>query len=131
MLKPLTLSFRKNTTAAEAVSQLKCLKDRKKIETYLANERSALAILSTDLKKFFGSIVGNEFELMWGKLGPNEPEFAYELVRMHSLMIYTNLIEYNTLGVTKIALLRWFIHFEAQGWRHYNYWAVHELSNLL
>ena len=42
--------------------------------------------------------------------GPQKPEFAYDTVRIHFLMIYTNLIEYNTVGDTKVPLLRCF-HF--------------------
>ena len=34
--------------------------------------------------------------------GPHKPpEFAYDLVRIHSLMIHTNLIEYKVVGDTK------------------------------
>ena len=36
--------------------------------------------------------------------------FAYDFVRMHFLMIYTDLIEYNIVGDTK-TLLFWFIPF--------------------
>ena len=42
---------------------------------------------------------------MIGK-GPHEPEFAYDIVRIHSLMIYINLVEYNIVGDTKTPLLR-------------------------
>ena len=38
--------------------------------------------------------------------GPHKPEFAYDIVRIHSLMIYTDLIEYNILGDRKAPLLR-------------------------
>ena len=40
--------------------------------------------------------------------GPHKPEFAYDIVRIHSLMIYTDLIEYNIVGDTKAPLLRCF-----------------------
>ena len=39
---------------------------------------------------------------------PHEPEFAHDFVRLHSLMIYTNLIEYIIVGDTKAPLLRCF-----------------------
>ena len=42
--------------------------------------------------------------------GPHKPEFAYDIVRIHSLMIYTDMIEYNNIGETKALLLRCF-HF--------------------
>ena len=38
--------------------------------------------------------------------GPHKAESAYDLVRIHSLMIYTDLIEYNIVGDTKAPLLR-------------------------
>ena len=40
--------------------------------------------------------------------GPHKPEFAYDIVRIHSLMISTDLIEYNIVGFTKAPLLRYF-----------------------
>ena len=40
--------------------------------------------------------------------GHNEPEFASGIVRIHSLMIYSNVVEYNIVGDTKIPLLRCF-----------------------
>ena len=64
-----------------------------KFEIYLGNEGSGLAILSTDLGHIFGSNVGNEFGVMLRRKGPHKPEFAYDIVRIHSLMIYTDLIE--------------------------------------
>ena len=74
----------------------------------LANESSALAFCSTDLDHIFGNNVGNEFgALMIGKV-PHEPEFAYDIVRIHSLMIYSDLVEYNIVGDTKAPLLRCF-----------------------
>ena len=43
--------------------------------------------------------------------GPHKPEFAYDIVRIHSLMIYTDLIEYNIVGDTTSPLLRFFPFF--------------------
>ena len=37
--------------------------------------------------------------------GPHKLEFAYDIVRIQSLMIYTDLIEYNIVGDTKTPLL--------------------------
>ena len=42
---------------------------------------------------------------MSGK-GPPKPKFAYGIVRIHTLMIYTDIVEYNTVGDTKAPLLR-------------------------
>ena len=40
--------------------------------------------------------------------GPHEPQFAYDIVRIHSLMIYSDLVEYSIVGDTKSPLLRCF-----------------------
>ena len=80
----------------------------KKVEIYLASEGSGLAFFRTDLGHIFGNIVGNEFGVMLREKGPHKPKFAYDLVHIHSLMIYTDLIEYNIVCDTKIPLLRCF-----------------------
>ena len=79
-----------------------------KVEIYLANEGSGLAFFSTGLGQFFGSNVGKEFGVILRGKGPHKPEFAYDIVRIHSLMIYTDLIEYNIVGDTKAPLLHCF-----------------------
>ena len=48
---------------------------------------------------------------IWGtddRESPHEPEFAYDNVRIHPLMINSNLVEYNNVGDTKSPLLRCF-----------------------
>ena len=40
--------------------------------------------------------------------GPHKPEFAYDIVRIHTLTIYIDLIGYNIVGDTKVPLLRCF-----------------------
>ena len=80
-----------------------------KVELYLANEGLGFAFFDTDLGHFFGSIVGNELGVMLRGKGPHKPEFAYGIVRLHSLMIYTDLIEYNMLGDTKVPLMPCFL----------------------
>ena len=79
-----------------------------KIEIYLANERYGLAFCSTDLGPIFGSNAGNEFGVMLRGKGPHKREVACDIVRIHSLMIYTDLIEYNIVGDKKAPLLRCF-----------------------
>ena len=39
---------------------------------------------------------------------PHEPSFAYDIVCTHSLMIYTDIVEYNNVRHTKAPLLRCF-----------------------
>ena len=79
-----------------------------KVEFYLANERSGLAFFSTDLGHIFRSNVGNEFGVMLRRKGPHKPEFACDIVCIHSPMSYTDLIEYNIVGETKTPMLRCF-----------------------
>ena len=74
----------------------------------LANDTSCLAFCSTDLGHIFGNNVGNEFGVLMIGKGPHEPEFAYDIVRIHSLTIYSDLVEYNVVGDTKTHLLRCF-----------------------
>ena len=109
LLKPWTLSFRKDTTTAKIVSQLKCHQNAKKNEIYLANEGSGVAFFSTDLGHFIGSNAGREFGTMLRGKGRHKPEFDLDLVRIHSLMIYTDLIEYNIVCDKKAPLLRCFL----------------------
>ena len=73
-----------------------------------ANDSSGLAFCCTDLGHIFGNNVVNEFGVLnIGKV-PHEPEFAYDIVRIHSLMTYSDLVEYNIVGDTKGPLLRCF-----------------------
>ena len=77
-----------------------------KIKLYLANEESSLAIFRTDLGHIFGGDVGNDWGILMCGKGSHEPTFAYDIVRIHSLMIYTDTVEYNIVRDTKASLLR-------------------------
>ena len=66
-----------------------------KVVIMLANDTSGLAFCSTHLGHIFGNNVGNEFGVMMIGKDPHEPEFAYDIVRIHSLMIYSDLVVYN------------------------------------
>ena len=79
-----------------------------KVVIMLANDSLGLAFCSTELDHIFGNIVGNEFGVLMIGKGPHEPEFAYDIVRIHSLMIYSDIVEYNIVGDTKAPLLRCF-----------------------
>ena len=45
-------------------------------------------------------------EWCWEKKRPHKPKRPYDIVSMHSVMIYTGLIEYNIVGYTKAPSLR-------------------------
>ena len=94
---------------SENCIKVKLSRKTQKVEIYLANEASGLVFFGTHLGHIFGSNVGNEFGVMLRGKGPHNPEFAYDIVRIHSLMIYTDLIEYNIVGDTKAPLLCCFL----------------------
>ena len=73
-----------------------------------ANDTCGLAFCSTDLGHIFGNNVGNELGVLMKRKVPHEPEFAYDIARIHSLMIYSDLVEYNNVEDTKVPLLRCF-----------------------
>ena len=94
---------------SEICITVKVSRRTQEIAIYLANKRSGIAFFSTDLGYFFESNVGNEFGIMFRGKGPHKPEIAYDIVRIHSLMIYTDLIEYIIVGETKAPLLRCYL----------------------
>ena len=79
-----------------------------KVVIVFANDSSGLAFCSTDLGHNFGNNVGNEFGVLMIGKGPHEPQFADDIVRIHSLLIYSDLVDYSVVGDTKAPLLRCF-----------------------
>ena len=79
-----------------------------KVKVYLANEESSLAIFSIDMGHIFVADVGNGLGILMCGKSPHETTFAYDIVRIHSLKIYTDIVEYNFVGDTKTPLLRCF-----------------------
>ena len=106
IVEAMNILIQKSHNHSENCIKVKVSRGTQKVEIYLASEESGLAIFSTDLGHIFGSIFGNEFGVMLGGKGPDKPGFAYDIVRIHSLMIYTDLIQYNIVGDTKTPLLR-------------------------
>ena len=56
----------------------------------------------------FSEVICNEFAVILRGKGLHKPKSAYDIVRKHSLLICTDLIEYNIVGDTKAPLLRCF-----------------------
>ena len=79
-----------------------------KVAFPLVNDDSSLVISSIDLGHIFGGDVRNDRGILMLVKGPHKPLFAYDIVRIHSLMIYTDIVEYNIVGDTKAPLLRCF-----------------------
>ena len=80
---------------SENCIKVKVSRRTQKVDIYLANEGSGLAFFSSDLGHFFGSNLDNDIGVVLRGKGPHKPEFAYDIVRIHFLMIYTDWIEYN------------------------------------
>ena len=117
----------------ETCITVKVSRRSQKVVIILANDTSGLAFCSTDLGHIFGNKVENEFGVLMKGKGPHEPKIAYDIVRIHSLMIYSDLAEYSIVGDTKAPLLRCLIlslYLKAKGTRHYNNCTVHELSDI-
>ena len=77
-------------------------------EVYLANEGSGLAFFSTDLGQIFCSIVGKENGMMLRGTSPHKRNFAHSFVRLHPLMVLTDLTEYRTAVNAKVQSLSCF-----------------------
>ena len=76
----------------------------------LLNERSVPALSSTDSRHILDYFV-NTFCVMLRGERDHKPDFAFIIVCIHSLKIYTDLIEWNYAGATKAPLLRCFAFF--------------------
>ena len=77
----------------DTCATIKVSRVTQKIEVYLANEESSLANFSTDLRHIFGGNVRNDLGILMRGKGPHKPTFAHDNVRIHSLMIYTDIVE--------------------------------------
>ena len=108
-VEPMHTLIHERRNHSESCITVKVSRRTEKVEFYLANEESGLAFFSMDLGNSFRSNFGNEFGVMLREKGPHKPKISYEIVRIHSLMIYTDLIEYNIVGDPKAALLRCFL----------------------
>ena len=92
----------------ETCITVKVSRRTQKVVIMLANDSSGLAFCSTHLDHNFGNNVGNQFGVLMKGKSPHQPQFAYNIVRIHSLMIYSDLVEYNIVRDTKTPLLRCF-----------------------
>ena len=88
--------------------KVQVVRSTQKIELTLENETSNLVLLSPDLVHIFGISTGNESGLWMRGKGPHKPPLEYDIVRIHSLMIYSDIVEYSMVGDSKAPLLRSF-----------------------
>ena len=100
-----TVSFRRNQIAAKTVSQFKRL-DQRKNSDLPCKWRIWISFSSIDLEHFFESFVGSKFGATLRVKEPQKPEVACNIIRIHSCIIYTDVIEYKIVGNTMTFLLR-------------------------
>ena len=92
----------------ETCITVKVSRRSQKIVIILANDTSGFAFCSTDLGHIFRNNVGNQFGVLMKRKGPHEPQSAFDILRIHLLMIYSDLVEYSIVGDTKAPLLQCF-----------------------
>ena len=100
--------IRERNNHHETCITVKVSRRSQKVVFIPANDTSGLAFCSTDLGHIFGNNAGNQFGVLMKRKGPREPQFVYDIVRIHSLTIYSDLVEYSIVGDTKAPLLRCF-----------------------
>ena len=78
------------------------VKITQRISLSLPNENSLLVKFSADLCHVFGceeAVYG--MGVFMSGAGPHFPKFPYDIVRIHTLTIYSDIVEYNNVGDTK------------------------------
>ena len=88
---------------------VKMSRGTQRTETYRVIDRYGLAFFCTDLEHVFVSKVGIEFVVMLRRKGPHKPEIFYDLILIHSCVLYTDLIEYTLVADATAPLQRCFI----------------------
>ena len=78
-----------------------------RISLSLRNENYLLVIFSADLCHVFGCEEAvNAMGVFMSGVGPHFPKLPYDVVRIHTSMIYSDIVEYNIVGDTEAAPLR-------------------------
>ena len=96
--------IRERHNHSESSSTVKVSRRAQEVEIYFANEGSVLNFFSKDFGYIFGSKVGKELGVMLRKGRAQKPKIHYDIVQVLSLLINTDLIEYNIVGNTKASL---------------------------
>ena len=108
IVKAINMLDQEKNNHNETCITVKVSRRTQKVAVMLEKDTSGLAFCSTDLSHIFVNKVGNEIGVLMKGKCPHQPEFAYDIVRFHSLKIYSDLVEYNIVGDTKAPLLRCF-----------------------
>ena len=101
-----------------------------KITIHLPDDQSVFIIQSSDLSHIFGcDLEQNQTGVIMSGKGPHYPQYSYDIIRIHSLMICSDIIEYNIVGDTKNSFIALYsLHLQSKKWRYNIYRTVHELS---
>ena len=87
--------------------KLHVTKITQRISLSLPNQNSLIVIFSADLCHVFGcEEAAYDLGVFMSGAGPHFPKFPYDIVRIHNLKIYSDIVEYNIVSDTKTALLR-------------------------
>ena len=98
IVEAMNTSIQERNNHNETCKTVKVSRRTQKVVVMLANDNSGHAFCSTDLGHIFGNNVGNAVGVLMIGKGPHETEFAYDVVRIYSLMIYSDIVEYNIVG---------------------------------
>ena len=77
-----------------------------KIALHLSENQSVFIIQSSDLCHIFDC--DYQTGVIMKQKGSHYPQFSYDIMKIHSSMTFSDIIEYKTVGDTKIPLLRCF-----------------------
>ena len=90
-----------------------------KVVVHLPENQSVFIIQRSDSNHIFGiDLEQNQTGVIMKERGPHYPQYSYDIMRIHSLMIYSDIIEYNIVSDTKTPLLRVYsIHLQSKKWR--------------
>ena len=86
-----------------------------KIATLLPESQSVFKNQIADLSHVFRCDLGQNWTgiQMIGK-GPLQPHYPYDIIKLHSLMIYSDLVKYIIVVVTKTLLMRYIFLFSRE-----------------
>ena len=77
------------------------------IAIHLPEDQSVLIIQIADLSHVFGyDLEQNQTGVIMKGKGLHYPQYSYDIIKTHSLMIYSDIMEYKIVGDTKTPLLR-------------------------
>ena len=129
LLKPWTLSFKKNTIIARTVSQLKCLKKLKKSRFTLQMKDLILRSLVRIWDPFSKEMLVINSEYCWEEKDLTNQKLLTTLSANTLSWCTQTWLSTISWATRRLHSCVAFFCFEAQVSRHYNYWTTHELSD--